>query len=594
MRKVLKFFFWSFAIIGFCVVSLVVVGGFAAVKLKERESFVELPEQIVLGIDLNQPILEKSSENIFGDDEGILIRDVVMALERAKKDHRVKGVIARMGGYPLGFGQAQEIAAAIRSFREAGKFTLVHSDDLGSYWNGTVEYIAAAAFDKIWLQRTGGLGLNGLALEMPFAKQALDEISITAEFEQRHEYKGGADPFTETSMPLPVRQNLGKLLQSWSSIVEQELVLSGRIEAGTIESVFDNGPYLAEDALEQGLIDAEGYWDEAKAAVFARTASDAELVEPSEYLAGVAGEVPEDARKIALVYGIGPITWDDGGGSIFDSESFDPVSVADALSEAREDPSIEAVVLRVVSPGGGYAPSDEVWRQVRLLRQADKPVVVVMGDIAASGGYFVAMDGNRIFAPAGSITGSIGVYSGKFATEALWNRLGVNWEGISIGRNAGMWSEVKPLDQSGWEKFAEGVDFVYRDFTSKVQKARNLSDTEIDQVARGRIWSGRDAVSAGLVDEEGGWLEAIAFARSEAGIGPEEPVRFVDLPVPPEPWEQIVELLEDGDPFAAVSTMLVRRWIGSPTSREAVSLAERLTLLQTSGQLQTPPFRLVR
>lgn len=594
MRKFFKFFFWSFAVIGFAVVALVVVGGFTAFKFKERQSVVELPDEIVLAIDLNQPILEKPSQSIFNRGEGILIRDVVMALDRAKDDPRVKGVIARIGAYPLGFGQAQEIASAVRAVRESGKFTLVHSDDLGSYWNGTVEYIAAAAFEKVWLQRTGGLGLNGLALEMPFAREALDEISITAEFEQRHEFKGGADPFTKYAMPLPVRQNLSRLLDSWRLIVEQELVLSDRITQGTISEVFNDGPYLAADAVSLGLVDAEGYWDEAKAAVIGRTTSDAELVDPTDYLAEGLNDLADDAPSIALIYGVGPIVWDDGGGSIFDSESFDPASVAEALEEAREDDSIDAVVLRVVSPGGGYAPSDEVWRQVRLLRNIEKPVVVVMGDIAASGGYFVAMDGNRIFAPAGSITGSIGVYSGKFATEALWSRLGVNWEGLSIGRNAKMWSEIEPLDRSGRQKFAEGVDFVYTDFTSKVRQARDLDGTEIDLVARGRIWTGRDAVSVGLIDEEGGWLEAIAFARSEAGIAPDETVRFVDLPQPPEPWEQVVELLEGGDPFTAVATVMMRKWIGSPNGREALSLAERLTLLQPSGQLQTPPFRLVR
>lgn len=594
MRKIMKFFFWSFAVIGFSVVALGVFGGFAAYKFRDQQRFVELPEEIVLAIDLNQAILEKPSQTIFGDSEGVLVRDVVMALDRAKSDPRVKGVVARLGAYPLGFAQAQEIAAAIRAIRDEGKFTLVHSEDLGSYWNGTVDYIVASSFEHIWLQRTGGLGLNGLALELPYAKDALSEISVSAEFEQRHEFKGGADMFTESSMPFPVRRNMSRLLDTWTDLVEEELVRSGRIEEGTINAVFNNGPYLAEEALEQGLIDAEGYWDEAEAFVINRTSDDAEMIEPAEYLSEAQNGPTQDSPTIALVYGVGPIVWDDGSGSIFDSESFDPLSVAEALEEARLDDGIDAVVLRVVSPGGGYAPSDEVWRQVKRLRESDKPVVVVMGDIAASGGYFVAMDGNRVIAPSGAITGSIGVYSGKFATEALWNRLGVNWDGVAVGRNAGMWSEVKPLERSGRLKFAQGVDFVYDDFTSKVQQARDLDSDAVDRAARGRIWTGRDAVSVGLIDGEGGWIEAISLAREEAGIGPDEQVRFVDLPHPPEPWEQLVELLDGGDPFSAITTQLVRNWIGSARNREAVTLAERLSLLQTKGQLQMPPLRLVR
>ncbi len=594
MRRILKFFFWSFALIGFSVVAAIIVGGYVALNFKQRAAFVDLPDEIVLAIDLNRPILEKPDESLFGESDGILVRDVVMALDRARVDPRVKGVIARMGASPLGFGQAQEIAAAVRAFRDSGKFTLVHSEDMGSYWNATVDYIAAAAFENIWLQRTGGLGLTGLALELPYAKEALDEISVTAEFEQRHEFKGGADPFTRTSMPPPVRQNLTWLLTSWTRLVEEELVASDRIEPGSINRIFNNGPYLAEDAVALGLVDGRGYWDEAKAYVAVKTAVDGDLVEPADYLAEGLNDILDTAPKIALVYGVGPIVWDDGDGSIFGSNAFDPAAVAAALADAREDDSIDAVVLRVVSPGGGYAPSDEVWRQVRMLKQASKPIIVSMGDIAASGGYFIAMDGNRVFAPAGAITGSIGVYSGKFATEALWNRLGVNWEGVSIGRNAAMWSEIEPLTQSGREKFREGVDFVYDDFSSKVQNARGMTDAQIDDVARGRIWTGRDALAVGLIDEEGGWLKAIDQARTLAGIAPDETVHFIDLPKAPDAWEQVVSLMEGGDPFTAISTRLVHRWLSSGNQRQALSLAERLTLLQPAGQLQTPPFRLAR
>ncbi|MEQ9489868.1 MAG: signal peptide peptidase SppA [Alphaproteobacteria bacterium] len=594
MRKFFRLFFWAFALIGFSVVALMVVGGYFAFNYKQHSGFAELPDEIVLGIDLNQPILEKPDNSLFGDSEGILVRDIVMALDRARIDPRVKGVIARMGAYPLGFGQAQEIAEAVRAVRQSGKFTLVHSDDLGSSWNGTVDYIAAAAFENIWLQRTGGLGLTGLALEMPYARKAMEEISVTAEFEQRHEFKGGADPFTRSSMPLPVRRNMTQLLTSWATLLEEELVKSGRIEAGELYSVFDNGPYLAEDARSLGLVDGEGYWDEAKAYVSVMTSETAELVEPVDYLAAELNDVPGDAPGIALIYGVGPIVWDDGDGSLFGSETFNPVAVSEALADAREDDSIDAVVLRIVSPGGGYAPSDEVWRQVRMLKQANKPVIVSMGDIAASGGYFIAMDGNRVFAPGGSITGSIGVYSGKFATEALWNRLGVNWEGVSIGRNAMMWSEIEPLTETGRQKFSEGVDFVYEDFTSKVRNARGMTENQIDSVARGRIWTGRDALGAGLVDEEGGLLDAIAFARTSAGIAPDQQVRFVDMPKPKDSWEQVMELIEGGDPFGVLSARLVQRWLTSGRGRPALSLAERLTLLQPAGQLHTPPFRLAR
>ncbi|RVU34227.1 signal peptide peptidase SppA [Hwanghaeella grinnelliae] len=557
MRAIGRFFMWLLAGIGFLTMASVVAGIVFLVTQSPQQATV--PERAVLWLDLNQPVVEKPVQTLFGKTDGLTMIDMVAALDRARTDDRIKGVVAVMGGAPISMAQAQELADAIRAFRASGKFTLAYAEDLGSVWNGTVDYLLAGAFEELWLQPSGGVGVAGLALETPFFRGAFEKIGVSPQFEQRHEYKGGIDPFVETGMTPAIRESYHRLLGSWTDQLRAAYLEDGRLaKSSSIEVLFNGGPYLAKEALALGLVDKLAYWDEVEAFLDDRLGPESDSVSPAQYNLAVAAEMslPPDAPRIALVYGEGAIMPDQpGGNALFGARGFSPYDVADALADAREDDNIDAVVFRVDSPGGAYGPSDAVWREVARLREAGKPVIAVMGSVAASGGYFVSMQADRVLALPGTITGSIGVYSGKFATMGLWEKLGVRWERVRVGQNAAIWSGISEFSQSERERFRAGVDFVYEDFTQKVAAARGLSAGSLDAAARGRIWTGRDAMKVGLIDGFGGLLEAIAQAKEMAGFDRSVEAEIVILPHEPTPVERLEEIVEGGDPFAQVSAL---------------------------------------
>ena len=549
MRVFWRFLVWVFALLGLATVAGAVVLTVLAVRY--QPSPPAIPEQAILHLDFGAPVLEKPAPGLFGKNSGATMADIVLALDNASSDSRIAGVVATMNGAPLSVAQAQEIAAAIRQFRTSGKFSLAFAEDLGSVWNGTVDYLLAGAFEEFWLQPSGGVGIAGLALELPFFTGALEKLAVTPEFEQRHEFKGGIDPFTEAGITPAMRQSYMALLVGWSAQLADGYRANGRISDGkAITDLFDGGPYLAQEALEAGLVDKLAYWDEVEAELSRLTSEDAPFVSAAAYLAALGAErTPDpDGPTIALIYGEGAILPDGADDRVlFGPSGFSPYDVADALSEAREDDAIDAVVFRIDSPGGAYGPSDAVWREVARLRAAGKPVVASMATVAASGGYFVAMEADRVFAQPGTITGSIGVYSGKFATAGLWEKLGVRWDRIRVGQNAAIWSGVSPFSKSERARFNAGVDFVYDDFTSKVAEARGLTPAALNAAARGRAWTGEDARRVGLVDAFGGLLASIEEAKRLAGYDLEAEETLIVLPYQPSPVERFLKAVESGN-----------------------------------------------
>lgn len=557
MRILGRLLIWLLAGIGFLTVALTIVG--VVVVVREHPGQVSIPERTVLWLDLNQPIVEKPVQNILGRTQGVTMIDLVTAIDRAKDDGRVLGIVAVMGGAPISMAQAQELADAVRDFRGSGKFTLAYAEDLGSVWNGTVDYLLAGAFEQLWLQPSGGVGVAGLALETPFFRGTFEKIGVSPQFEQRHEYKGGIDPFVENGMTPAIRESFETLLSSWTGQLNNAYRQDGRLLQGTpVQSLFDGGPYLAEEALARGLVDRLAYWDEVETFLDETLGEGSDAISPTDYTLAFAAEMdlPADAPRIALVYGEGAIMPDQPGeNALFGARGFAPYDVADALADALQDDSIAAVVFRVDSPGGAYGPSDAVWREVARLRAAGKPVVAVMGSVAASGGYFVSMQADKVLAQPGTITGSIGVYSGKFATMGLWEKLGVRWDRVRIGQNAAIWSNISEFSASERERFRAGVDFVYQDFTAKVGAARGMGPEALDAAARGRVWTGQDALRVGLIDGYGGLLEAIAQAKEMAGFDRSIDAELVILPHELTPVERLEQMLEGGDPFAEMSAL---------------------------------------
>ncbi len=595
MRNIWKVVLGFFASVGL-LVFIGTVGGtiFVLTVSEEPEA---LPDRFLLRISLDGTITDAPRPDSFlAGAAGTNLRDVVEALQVAAGDDRVGGLAVYLGSPRIDVATAQELRDAIAGFRASGKPAGVFTEDLGSMGGGMTGYYLASAFDRIWLQPSGGVGLIGMAIEVPFGRGLLDKLEVTPRFGQRHEFKSAVESYTRDSLSGPARENLRLLL---ASLFRQEIAgiaVDRGIAEDQLRAIVDKGPYLAGEALERGLVDRLGYWDEFIDDAKTAAGDDGDPVFLGRYLARI--DRPNGSGpKVALIHGSGAIT--DGSaedGGPFSDPGFSAHHVAAAISDAIEDDDVKAILFRVNSPGGSYVASDIVWREVRRARDAGKPVIVSMAGVAASGGYFVAMPANRIVAQPGTITGSIGVYGGKLVTEKLWRRVGVTWDSVEIGARAGMWSFVHDFPPGGDARLAAMLDFIYDDFTGKAMADRGLDASQIDAIARGRVWSGEDALAHGLVDVLGGYTVAIAEVKAALGLGPDEDITLDTWPKPLKPFEQIVKFLGGDAAQGDVAAMLPAAVGADPLTMLARELglpAEELAALrQPAGVLQMPPLRI--
>jgi protease-4 len=461
------------------------------------------------------------------------LADLLDGLRRAGSDDRVRALVVKVGGRPIGLAQVQELHAAIREFGGSGKLTVAWAETFGDFSPGNVPYYLATAFDRIYLQPSGDLGLTGIAVQNWFYRGALDKLGVEVEVGARGEYKSAAERLTERGFSQPAREALQRVA---ASIVEQLTgAIAQRLEITPADAraLIDRGPFVAGEALDARLVDSLGYRDEVYAAVREEAGPDAYLLYLGRYqrartLAERARKLPgtgtEDA--VALIYASGPIrrgrtTRSPMGGSSMGSDT-----VSGALRGAVADRRVKGIVLRVNSPGGSYVASDTIWREVVRAREAGKPVVVSMSEVAASGGYFIAMAADTIVAQPGTITGSIGVISAKPVLGQALDRAGVNTDSVTEGAHADMFTTSRPYSDEEWEKINSWLDRIYADFTGKVADGRGMTQEQVHEIARGRVWTGADAAGIGLVDQLGGLDTAMAVARQKASLPEAAAVRL--------------------------------------------------------------------
>ena len=595
MQKFWKIVVGVFAVIGGTVVFFTVSGMVLLLLLSGRPG--PLPDEIVLHLNLERGLRDRPPvRKLFAKKRRPGLRAIIEGLEVASKDDRVAGLAVYLGGGRSSAAAVQEFRAAIDGFRAAGKFTVLFTEDMGGMGGGTMQYYLASGFDEIWLQPSGGVGLIGMAIEVPFASGLLEKLGVQPRFGQRMEYKSAVETLNRTSLSAPARENLQTLLDSLFGQVVAGISEGRQIGEADLRDLVNKGPYLAREALDLGLVDRLGYWDEYIDAAEARAGEDAELVFMARYLAGI--ERPNTSgTRIALIHGRGAIVSGSADDDPFKEPGFGAHRIANAISDAVEDDEIEAILFRIDSPGGSYIASDIVWREIRRAREAGKPVVASMGGTAASGGYFVAMPADRIVAWPGTITGSIGVYGGKIVTEKFWEKFGVTWDGLQAGDRATMWSMVQDFPPGAEERFAAMLDFIYEDFTSKAMEDRSLTAEQIDTAARGRVWSGEDALERGLIDAVGGYRTALAEVRDLLALDADAPVELVIMPPPLDPVEQFFKIMDGG---GSASAMLRALWFDSEeggvldeAAREFGLPAEDLDLLRpAAGVLQMPPIML--
>lgn len=590
MASIGKFLLWVFAIFG--MLTTAVVAAVVLFSLSVRDKAPELTDGSVLALDWNGAIPEhRARESLFPDQEITTLLETVRAIELAADAPEIQALAVTMGRVPIGFAQAQELAAAVQAFRESGKPAYVFAEDLSAGGDATSTVLLAAAFDQIWLQPSGSVGLTGVALEIPFAAEALDEIGISPEFEQRHEFKGGADSLTNRRMPLPLRQSLQQVANGLLDQAVTAIAAGRNLEPQEVRRLTNNGPHLARDALSAGLIDRTAYLQDFESFIDTEFSNPVWVSDAFVLAATEPEETDTPLPRVAILYGIGAIAPPNGDDGPFADRGFDSPAVIDVLNDiASGEADVDAVLFRVVSPGGAYGPSDAVWDAVGRVRDTGIPVVVSMGDIAASGGYFVAADADRILAQPGTLTGSIGVYGGTFDASELWNSLGVNWEQITAGANAGMWSPNRGLDRAERDRLASAIDFVYEDFTTKVAEGRELSADQLNAAARGRIWLGTDAVEVGLVDELGGFTDALDATRDLLELEADAALDLIVLPEPISPLELLAEAAGSGD-FSLLAGTLVADGIEERIEARARSVFGSSVLFHApTGILSAPPI----
>jgi len=457
--------------------------------------------------------------------------DVIEGLRRACHDDRVRVLAVKVGGGRIGLARMQEIREAVGAFRESGKLTVAWSETFGEFTHGNVPYYLATAFDRIYLQPSGSVGLTGVAVEQLFLHDALAKIGVGFQSAKRYEYKSAADNLTERGFTGPAREAAERLA---TSVAEQITAAIAERRGKTLEearALLDRGPFLAADALAEGLVDALGYRDEVYADVRKEAGPDAVLQYVARYqrthaLAQRARRLPNPRERfVAVIYASGPIRQGRSSRSPVGGSSIGSDTVSSALRSATSDERVRAVLLRVNSPGGSAVASDTIWREVVRTRAAGKPVVVSMSDVAASGGYYISMAADVIVAQPGTLTGSIGVITGKpVLTEAL-ERAGITTDSVSVGSGANMFAPTHPFSEEEWQRINAWLDAIYRDFTEKVAAGRRMTVERVHEIARGRVWTGADAAQNGLVDELGGMAAAAEIARRRAGLPADAPLR---------------------------------------------------------------------
>ena len=516
----------ALGLIGMVIVLVVAV----AIGSKGR-----VPSKTILEANFEQSFLEDVPDTPaarFTMSERQTLRDVVDAIDRGANDDRVAGMVARIGAAKMGMAQTQEIRDAVQRFRAHKKFAVAYSETFGEFGPGNGAYYLATAFDQIYLQPSGDIGLTGIIMESPFIKGTLSKLGVTFHGDHRYEYKNALNFYTETKYTGPHKEAMTALMNSWFTQMKDGICQARQIAPDKFQAIVDGGPYLGKEAVDAKLVDAVAYRDEVYGKVKSKAGSRAELLYLDKYL-DRAGRPHDSGKKIALVFGVGGVT---RGKSDFDpvqgSQTMGSETVAGAIRAAAEDSDVKAILFRVDSPGGSYVASDTIWREVMRARQAGKPVIVSMGDLAGSGGYFVAMAADKIVAQPGTITASIGVLGGKMLTSGLWEKVGLSWDEIHQGENATMFTGTRDYTPAEWGRFQAWLDRVYVDFTGKVADGRKLPKEKVLQIAKGRIWSGQDAKNLGLVDELGGYDTALKLAKKAANIPESDEVKIVVYPRP--------------------------------------------------------------
>ena len=534
-----------------------------------------LPSNMVLSLDLRHSIADSSPYDFTLGARPVTVMDIVLGLDAAERDNRVKGVVVRVGSANLSIAEAEEIGAALKQFRKSGKFVIAHAQ--GFEAPGLGDYLTAAAADEVWMQPKSVFGAAGEGGGELFLRGLFDKIQAEPQIAKRSDYKSAADMYMEKNMTPADREQITALMQSWYDTATADAASDRKLNAKVLAAVFDKSPQFAEDVKKAGLIDRIGYDDDAQAAAYGRAGGGAKFIKMSEFVrAKEEASQYNSGARVALIEGSGEIVEGTAGGGLFGGNTvMAGDDIARAVRQAAQDKSVKAILLRVDSPGGSVSASDQILDAVKKAQAKGIPVVVSMGGVAASGGYYISASADKIVAEPGTITGSIGVLTGKVSLGKSLGLLGVGTDQVGVGRNALMDSGMTPYTEEQWAALNAQADAIYADFKQKVATGRKLPLDKVQEIARGRVWSGADANSRGLVDELGGFWTATAATAKLAKIDPNERVVFKRFPRSKTFFEALNEAFGETTASARAFQGIVTL-LNTPAARAVIGASEDL------------------
>ncbi|MBL8537180.1 MAG: signal peptide peptidase SppA [Hyphomonadaceae bacterium] len=495
------------------------------------------PSQMVLALDLREPMMDQRPSNPFaalGGEPALL--DVLARIDAARTDNAVKGIYIRANTNGMPTAQAEELRAALAAFRASGKFVVAHlqNDSVRMSMPG---YMAIADSDEVWLQETSEFQPMGLSAEVTFLADTLQRYHMLAQFETREEHKTAANTLTQRTFTPAHRESMTSLMNGLYDAMLANIATDRGITAQEARAAIEATPFTAQRAVELKLIDRVGRPEEAERAALER-AQGAEIVEFSEY----HPRPHNSGRVIAVVQGEGAIvSGPEEDGFFSDEQMMNSDRVARALLDASADDDVAAIVFRVNSPGGSVVASDQILAALRTARERGKHIVVSMGDVAASGGYYVSAFADEIVASSGTITGSIGVVGGKLIIGPAFDHyLSTNTETITVGSPlVEMFTSERPFNQAERAAFSSMIDRMYTGFIGLVAEGREMTPEQVRAIAGGRVWTGQQALERGLVDHIGGFQVAVARARALAGIAEDARVQLRYYPAEKSPFEAL-------------------------------------------------------
>jgi protease-4 len=523
-------------------------------------------------------LVETPPNDVFGQVTGgaraQTVRGYVEALHRAKEDSRIESVLIVPTPFESPYwGKVQEIRDAVIDFKKSGKRISAYLE-----YGGEREYYLASAADRIYLMPTSSVDVTGIATYEVFLKGTFDKIGAQADFEKIGDYKTAPNQLTETTFTPAHREMTESLTRDMYEQLVHGIAEGRKKQDADVRTLIDQGPFLPEQALKAGLVDTLAYEDQLDDhGAVSKTGT----IEGERYNRARRPSLGRRTPRVAVVYVTGVINSGDGGFDPLNGEVAGSTRLVKAIRSARADDNVRAIVVRIDSPGGSSIASDAIWRELTVTKneKPDRPLVASMSDLAASGGYYVAMAAPQIVAQPATLTGSIGIFGGKFVTGGTFQKLGANVEEVIMGRNAGMESPKRPFNESERQKLREQITAFYKGFVEKVASSRKMPVERVEQLAQGRVWTGAQARHHGLVDALGGLDRAIALAKERAGISPDTAVEVVTYP-----------------PRRTLAEILIEELTGSGNDRQLETLVSVIGGMRTAERralgLLTAPARL--